>query len=58
MNSKLSPLVLSLVAALLLAPFGRAQENPLNDPDLQDALKQAQELQKQNICMQLDTNIT
>lgn len=48
MNSKLSPLVLSLVAGLLLVPLGRAQENPLNDPDLQDALKQAQELQKQS----------
>jgi hypothetical protein len=48
MNSKLSPLVLSLVAGLLLAPLGRAEEDPLNDPDLQDALKQAQEIQKQS----------
>lgn len=48
MNSKLYPLVVSLAACLLLAPLGRAEEDPLNDPDLQDALKQAQEMQKQS----------
>lgn len=38
---------LSLIAALALiaAPL-RAQDNPLNDPDLQKMLQQAQELQK------------
>jgi len=49
MNWNPCPLVaLSLLASFLLASPGRAQENPLNDPDLQDALKQAQELQKQS----------
>ena len=48
MNSKLTPLVVSLIAGLLLAPLGRAEEDPLNDPDLQDALKQAEEMQKQS----------
>ena len=45
MNSRL-PFSLVLGAGLLCAPLLRAQENPLNDPDLQDALKQAKELQK------------
>ena len=48
MNSKLSLLVVSLAAGLLLTPLGRAQEDALNDPDLQDALKQAKEMQKQS----------
>jgi predicted Holliday junction resolvase-like endonuclease len=32
---------------LLFAPLLRAQENPLNDPDLKDMLKEAQEMQKE-----------
>ena len=40
-------LLVSLTAGLLLATPAHAQENPLNDPDLQNALKQAQELQKE-----------
>jgi hypothetical protein len=47
MNAKIYPLAVTLVASFLLAPPARAEEDPLNDPDLQDALKQAQELQKQ-----------
>ena len=35
-----------LVAWLLFATSGRAQDNPLADPDLQQLLKQAQEMQK------------
>jgi hypothetical protein len=31
---------------LLLAPLLRAQENPLNDPDLKAMLKEAEEMQK------------
>ena len=48
MNPKLKSLIVSLVASLLLTQFGRAQEDPLRDPDLQDALKQAQEMQKES----------
>ena len=48
MNSTLRPLLLLLAGiSFLLAPFARAQEDPLNDPDLQKMLKEAQELQKQ-----------
>ncbi len=37
-----------VVVCLLLASLLRAQEdNPLNDPDLKDLLKQAQEMQKE-----------
>jgi hypothetical protein len=35
-----------LVAWLLFATSARAQDNPLQDPDLQQLLKQAQEMQK------------
>lgn len=35
-----------LVAWLLFATSARAQDNPLEDPDLQQLLKQAQEMQK------------
>ena len=49
MNSKLRPLlVLSAAGSLLAAPFAMAQEDPLKDPDLQEMLKQAQELQKES----------
>jgi hypothetical protein len=36
-----------VISCLLLAPFLRAQENPLNDPDLKEMLKEAQEMQKE-----------
>ncbi len=49
MNSKLRPLlVLSVAGSFLLARFAFAQEDPLKDPDLQEMLKQAQELQKES----------
>lgn len=48
MNPKLRSLVVALVTGFLFIQFGRAQEDPLKDPDLQDALKQAQEMQKES----------
>lgn len=36
-----------VIGCLLFAPHLRAQDNPLNDPDLKDMLKQAQEMQKE-----------
>ena len=41
-------LVLSVAGSLSLVGFGFAQEDPLKDPDLQEMLKQAQELQKES----------
>jgi hypothetical protein len=35
-----------LIVWLLLVASGRAQDNPMDDPDLQQLLKQAQEMQK------------
>jgi hypothetical protein len=35
------------ISCLLFAPFLRGQENPLNDPDLKEMLKEAQEMQKE-----------
>ena len=37
---------LIIIICLFLAAFLRAQDNPLNDPDLKEMLKQAQEMQK------------
>jgi hypothetical protein len=36
-----------VISSLLFAPFLCAQDNPLNDPDLKEMLKEAQEMQKQ-----------
>ena len=36
-----------VISCLPFAPFLFAEENPLNDPDLKDLLKQAQEMQKE-----------
>jgi vacuolar-type H+-ATPase subunit I/STV1 len=36
-----------VIGSLLFAPHLRAQDNPLNDPDLKEMLKQAQEMQKE-----------
>jgi hypothetical protein len=36
-----------VISCLLFAPFLRAQDNPLNDPDLKEMLKQAHEMQKE-----------
>jgi hypothetical protein len=47
MDSKYHPSVILVVVCLLLTSPLRAQEdNPLNDPDLKDLLKQATEMQK------------
>jgi vacuolar-type H+-ATPase subunit I/STV1 len=35
------------ISCLLFVPFLRAQDNPLNDPDLKEMLKEAQEMQKE-----------
>jgi len=35
-----------IISSVLLVPFLRAQDNPMDDPDLQQLLKQAQEMQK------------
>jgi hypothetical protein len=36
-----------VISCLLFAPFLCAQDNPLNDPDLKEMLKEAQEMQKE-----------
>jgi hypothetical protein len=36
-----------IATCLFLTPLLRAQDNPLNDPDLKEMLKEAQEMQKQ-----------
>jgi len=36
-----------VISCLLFAPLLYAQDNPLNDPDLKEMLKQAQEMQKE-----------
>jgi predicted Holliday junction resolvase-like endonuclease len=36
-----------IFSCLVFAPLLRAQENPLNDPDLKEMLKEAQEMQKE-----------
>jgi hypothetical protein len=36
-----------VINSLLFAPFLCAQDNPLNDPDLKEMLKEAQEMQKE-----------
>ena len=49
MNLKLCPLlVLSVAGSLLLNQFAFAQEDALKDPDLQEMLKEAKELQKES----------
>lgn len=47
MHSKGRPFPILVVTCMLFAPFLRAQDNPLNDPDLKEMLKQAQEMQKE-----------
>src|SRR5213594_4371367 len=36
-----------VISCLLFAPLLRAQDNPLNDPDLKEMLKEAREMQKE-----------
>jgi hypothetical protein len=46
MNAKLPLIIVALAVSFLASPPVRSQDNPLDDPDIQAALKQAQELQK------------
>jgi hypothetical protein len=46
MNPRIRSFSLFVIICLLFVPFMRAQENPLNDPDLKEMLKEAQEMQK------------
>ncbi len=46
MHSRHQQYCLLIIICLVLAAPLRAEENPLNDPDLQEMLKQAQEMQK------------
>jgi len=48
MDSKHQPCIILVVVCLFLTSPSRAQDdNPLNDPDLKDLLKQAAEMQKE-----------
>src|SRR5262245_9298159 len=47
MNSQARPYSILVIICLLFAPHLHAQDNPLNDPDLKEMLKQAQEMQKE-----------
>jgi uncharacterized membrane protein (DUF106 family) len=47
MHSQAGPVTILVIIGLLSAPLLRAQENPLNDPDLKEMLKEAQEMQKE-----------
>ena len=49
MHSKHQPhLILIVICLLLTLPLRAQDDNPLNDPDLKEMLRQAQEMQKQN----------
>ena len=49
MDSKHQPYIILVVVCLFLTSPSRAQDdNPLNDPDLKDLLKQAAEMQKED----------
>jgi hypothetical protein len=47
MHSKHRPYSLLVIICLLLASPLRAQDNPLNDPDLKEMLRQAEKMQKE-----------
>jgi hypothetical protein len=47
MHSQAPPFCIFVITCLFFGPLLRAQENPLNDPDLKEMLKEAQEMQKQ-----------
>jgi len=47
MRRQTSLLSFLVISCLLFAPLLYAQDNPLNDPDLKEMLKQAQEMQKE-----------
>jgi hypothetical protein len=46
MHSQAGPVTI-LAIGLLFAPILRAQDNPLNDPDLKEMLKEARDMQKE-----------
>jgi DNA-binding TFAR19-related protein (PDSD5 family) len=46
MQSRQLPYSILVIVCLVFAGALRAQDNPLNDPDLKEVLKQAQEMQK------------
>jgi len=48
MKSRLRPIIILFAAGFFLAPLLRGQEDLLQDPDLQKALKEAKELEKQS----------
>lgn len=48
MKSRLRPFTFLLAACILLSLRVRGQDDPLKDPDLREALKQAKELEKQS----------
>jgi hypothetical protein len=47
MHPQTRPVPFLVISCLLLTPLLRAQDNPLNDPDLKEMLKEAQEMQKE-----------
>ena len=47
MHSQAGPVTILAIIGLLFAPILRAQDNPLNDPDLKEMLKEAQDMQKE-----------
>ena len=47
MNAKHRPYLVLLASCFLLTPLLRAEDNPLNDPDLKEMLKDAQQMQKE-----------
>jgi hypothetical protein len=47
MHPPTRPCSVLVISCLLFAPLLRAQENPLNDPDLKEMLKEAQKMQKE-----------
>jgi hypothetical protein len=47
MNPRARSVSIFVVICLLFAPLLRAQDNPLNDPDLKKMLKEAQDMQKE-----------
>ena len=47
MNPQARSVSIFVITCLLFAPLLRAQDNPLNDPDLKKMLKEAQEMQKE-----------
>ncbi len=47
MHPQTRPLSFLVISCLLFAPLLCAQDNPLNDPDLKEMLKEAQKMQKE-----------